>query len=101
MARKAYSVAKEQYFMDEFRKFSWDYVTNSLKIFGWDIETNDDKMKVFVKKSLRMIVLGMNKNKWEVKIFRNRKLVDGLGINSDTETKILVTQNGVLWGMAA
>ena len=87
--------------MDKFKGVSWDYVANSMKIIGWDVERNDDRAKIFKIKDLKMVALRMGRGRWKAEIFRGRRIVDGLGINSGTETKILMTQYGVIWGMSA
>ena len=94
-------MAREQYYMDRFKDKPWVYVMNSMKIIGWSIERNDDRAKVLKIKNLRMVALRMGRDRWKVEVFKNRRLVDGLGINSGTEAKILMTQCGVLWGMSA
>ena len=87
--------------MDKFKGVSWDYVINSMKIIGWDVERNDDKAKILRIKNLRMVALRMGRDRWKVEVFRGRHIVDGLGINSGVEARILMTQNGVIWGMSA
>lgn len=94
-------MAKESYHVEKFKGYSWDYVIKSMEGIGWNVERNDGKLKVLTKKDLKMSVVRVDKNKWKFEIFKKNKIVDGLGINNDPSTKILVCEFGVLWGVPA
>lgn len=87
--------------MNKFRGYSWDYVIKSMQGIGWTVLKNNSKEKILVKKNLRLAALRLDKTKWKLDIFQNKRILDGLGVNDEDETKILICEFGVLRGVPA
>lgn len=87
--------------MDKFKGHSWIYVIDLMRRIGWSVVRNDDKAKILLKGNLRMAAVKVSKYDWKLEIFENGRIVEGLGINDDTGTKILMCEFGALWGVPA